>query len=119
MLDHEGYPHDEDLEKVRTWDLTKDFNVELPKFLDFIQENWWSPDWGWHIKEEEEDGKKKNKLYLSTGGWSGNEDMIAAMKQNFIFWTMCWEQSRRGGHYIFEIKTIKQLKDAKKSNNSN
>lgn len=39
---------------------------------------------------------------FSTGGWSGNEDLIRAMEQNWMIWSLTWVQSRRGGHYIFE-----------------
>ena len=40
-------------------------------------------------------------LYISTGGWSGNEDLIGAMQNNAMLWIMTWVSSRRGGHYTF------------------
>ena len=45
------------------------------------------------------------KWELSTGGWSGNEEIIGALKMNTMFWMFCWVQSRRGGHYIFQTPT--------------
>ena len=41
-------------------------------------------------------------LELSTGGWSGNEDVIAVI-QNTWFWWQCWDTSKRGGYYKFVI----------------
>lgn len=38
---------------------------------------------------------------ISTGGWSGNEDIIEAMQDNQVFWSLHWLESRRGGHYKF------------------
>jgi len=41
---------------------------------------------------------------VSTGGWSGNEELIGAMRMNFILWSQWWWSSRRGGHYVFARK---------------
>jgi len=59
-------------------------------------------DWGFILSGEEE-----FTLSLSTGGWSGNEDIIRALKKNFIFWSMYWQMNRRGGHYQFKITLSK------------
>lgn len=41
---------------------------------------------------------------LATGGWSGNEDVIDALEDSEgMFWTVCWQESKRGGAYQFEI----------------
>ena len=89
------YPTEHELKMIKKWDLLKKPVVGL---LDYVQERW---------KYEDRfvlTGKHVLRLYLSTGGWSGNEDIIAALRQNFIFWSMCWEKSMRGGHYWFIIK---------------
>lgn len=42
----------------------------------------------------------------STGGWSGNESIIGAMQKNRMVWNFLWEQSRRGGHYVFDKRAL-------------
>ncbi len=86
----ERYPTDEELAKVREWDTT---NGDWHEFMDYVEEIWWMPDWGWR--------RKGDVYYVSTGGWSGNEDIVAEMQHNMMFWVMYWYSSRRGGHYIF------------------
>lgn len=92
MLDEDGYPEEEDLKRVETWP-REDF-VGLMKFVESI---WW-PDggkWGW---------RQRGKVFrLATGGWSGNEDIIDALRHNYMFWARCWHLSRRGGRYIFQL----------------
>jgi hypothetical protein len=45
----------------------------------------------------------RRRLYLSTGGWSGNEDLIDALQHNHMFWATCWLRSERGGHHVFDL----------------
>ena len=103
----DSYPTEEELEKIKTWDLIEGNDARHPKLyalLDYVQSLWMYDDrfnlthghyTRWH--------RTYRTLYLSTGGWSGNESIIVALRQNFIFWSMFWRQSRRGGHYWFEI----------------
>lgn len=92
-LDADGYPSDEDLETVERWQFDAPGSFEA--FMSHVKSCWWMPEFGWH-----NDGRTYN---LSTGGWSGNESVIDAMQENFTFWAICWVQSRRGGHFIFEL----------------
>lgn len=96
MIDEHGYPTDETLEKIRSFNPLKD---DVFEFVEYLCENWvngFPPEWD----------KEKGTLQLSTGGWSGCEDVIAALRgggKDKIpwFWTLYWYQSRAGGHYWF------------------
>lgn len=82
------YPSESDLAKLREWPF------DDPRgWLAFARELWWQPDWGWPNLEG----------HIATGGWSGNEDIIAAMQGNYILWAQTWESSHRGGGYIFHL----------------
>lgn len=88
MPDSDGYPTEEELEKLRTW------KYEDPRgALEFARSCWWAADWGWPSLEGE----------VSTGGWSGNESIISALQENFLIWHQVWHATRRGGHYILRL----------------
>ena len=98
----DGYPTDATLECIQKWDCVgKEAKLALMKY---ISQAWWMPSFGWSQEDFVDDfGDAGVKYSLSTGGWSGNEDLIGAMQKNFLFWGLSWVQSRRGGHYIFEV----------------
>lgn len=101
MADHE-YPTVQEICFIENYNSLKEPVKDL---LDFIYDIWWMPSWGWKQTEFSDKLTKERKirLYLSTGGWSGNEDIINALKKNKYFWFFYWYSSRRGGHYIFEF----------------
>ena len=101
--DEDGYPTDAALERVEKWGEPEGYDWR--GLMDFVKSVWWMPDWGWHEEEGKDSlDKPVTKLHVSTAGWSGNESLIRALEANWMFMAMCWEQSRRGGHYIFELK---------------
>lgn len=86
------YPTIAELRRVRAWPLEDGFDA----LLEYVRGLWWMPDWGWR--------QTQRRYYISTGGWSGNEDLITALEENrSLFWVICWVSSRRGGHYEFEV----------------
>jgi hypothetical protein len=101
MPDQDRYPTDEELAKIEEWDFSSGFD----KWFEFIRTCWWMPDWGWSEYPDEEDpnypGRKHTRYEISTGGWSGNEDIIGAMRANFVCWGQTWRVHRVGGHYTF------------------
>ncbi len=101
-LDEDGYPTEETLDKIENW------SYNDPRgWFKFIENVWHLRSWGWTegpYKQNESDLKDKYRYYVSTCGWSGNESIIKAMQQNHVLWLISWVQSRRGGHYIFEVK---------------
>ena len=102
-LDEDGYPTDDALDRIEHWPYND------PKgWFKFIENMWHLRSWGWtegYFEDHHEyDSADKYRYYISTCGWSGNEDIIRAMQDNKNLWYHTWVQSRRGGHYIFEVK---------------
>ncbi len=96
MLDENGYPDEASLKEIEEWDIPKN---GVKGLLDLIEENTNHPDFSFSIT-----GKKVLRFEYHTGGWSGNEDVISALRRNILFWPLFWEKSTRGGHYYFKIK---------------
>lgn len=96
------YPDAADLERIRSWE------PEDPRdwfaYIQSVGKYWPDQGWGWSEEETTDDWDKPVRRYrISTGGWSGNEEIIGAMSANFIMWHRSWESTRRGGHYVFDI----------------
>ncbi len=110
MPTQDGYPTIDEIRKVVQWDGINDpFGL-----VDFLREIWHWQEWGLEKKNgRTEIGRKPClRVYLHTGGWSGNETIIDALQENF-FWTIFWVNSHRGGHFEFEIP-LDWLKGGKK-----
>ena len=107
MLDEHGYPTEEALEKIKEWS-----EDDMLGLMAFVKELWYYPHYG-HEEITTSDilDKPIIRYSISTGGWSGNEDLIEAMQGNHIFWIFCWYSSRRGGHYVFEVKRHEAAKE--------
>ncbi len=95
MLDEDGYPDEKCLKAIEKWDI---FKKGVRDLLDLVEENTNMKDWSISIK-----GKRVIRFEYFTGGWSGNEDVISALRQTPLFWSMFWQKSTRGGHYYFVI----------------
>ena len=92
--DSDGYPSEQTLAWLEHCDLLTE---SLNDFLAVLSANW-----HWGLKRKDwKDGTIK--LYLATGGWSGNESVIRALSCNGLFWSLCWDRSVRGGGYWFTI----------------
>ncbi|MEK6880188.1 MAG: hypothetical protein AABY22_11290 [Nanoarchaeota archaeon] len=90
------YPSNLTLKKVSDFDILKTNFKGINDFLEFMKDIW-------HLDGFRLDGKNILKLELHTLGWSGNEDIIDALRKS-NFWQICWQKSIRGGHYYFEIR---------------
>lgn len=87
-MDSDGYPEDDELARLREWPLD-----DPEGWLDYAGELWHYPAPYWH--------KQGRVYYISTGGWSGNEDVLQAMVSNPL-WSLCFVAQLRGGHYVLE-----------------
>jgi len=97
MPDDAGYPTPDELEAIACWD---DLTVDgFEKLFEYIQQLWyWS--FPYIVKHD------RCHYELHTGGWSGNEDIICAMRNNTLLWALSWECARRGGHYYFDLELM-------------
>lgn len=85
----DGYPDDDELKRIEGWPHT-----DIPGLLNYVRELWHWPNGAWI---------EGDKHCFATGGWSGNESLIAALKNNFMFLAACWQLSKRGGYFEFEV----------------
>ena len=105
-LDEDGYPTEAALEIVRIWHWS-----DAQGWFEFIKSIWYMSSWGWSESDAEHEYIKDSKVHvynISTAGWSGNESIIREMQNSNMMWHLNWVQSRRGGHYIFELKEFKE-----------
>ena len=98
------YPNEEDLERIRSWEINS--NADLKQVFEFaFDEDVWNHTYG-RISGPEvvECLELEDRYRVSTGGWSGNEDVIGALQENVVWWLFAWHQHTRGGHYVFRFK---------------
>lgn len=88
------------------WETIKEWpHTDLPGVFAFIRARWYLADWGWHERDRQDSVIFRvpvRRYRISTAGWSDNEWLISALQHNAMVWMMCWVESRRGGHYLFE-----------------
>lgn len=104
-FDRDGYPTDETLERIRTWDV-KTF-TDMAEAMDFAGRAWSYPD-RWDCIESETDPDSghwpPSRVYrFSTGGWSGNESIVSAIEGNQMLQIVGAWSWRRGGHYEYRF----------------
>lgn len=101
MLDKDGYPTEETLAEITNWDYKDRRGV-----LEFIAEAWYYSDSAIETRE--------GLFVFATCGWSGNEELIQALKDNSVLWlylTSIHYIHLTGGFYVFAItdKAEKEL----------
>ena len=106
LFGEEGYPTSEALDYVKNWAIifgTGNTNTKQGEFfgkgkyeelISYIKDLWWYGDDGVVY----EDGL----LELHTMGWSGNEEIIAELKDTDL-WLTKFQAKSAGGHYFFKI----------------
>ena len=80
MLDENNCPDETSLESIKKWDI---LTQGIDGLLDLIEGNT-----NWSDRQIERSGKNVIRYVYHTGGWSGNEDVIDALRHNFLFWSM-------------------------------
>lgn len=104
--DKDGYPDEDTIRKIQNWNFT-----EPKEVIEFISEAW---NKGYGSVEESYPGV----WVFSTGGWSGNEDLIEALKRNNILYSvLSWRSLHLpGGLWIFAVndegdRKLEELKE--------
>ena len=99
IFNKDSYPTEETLKEIREWKepFTKGTAEDL---LEFCMDAWEKTfgDIGYIVCGLDSSG---SDYEFTTGGWSGNEDVINAMQENRLFWSLCWQESKRGGYHRF------------------
>lgn len=94
-LDVNGYPDEQSLKDIKSWDI---LNKGVLGLLDLVESNT-----QWADRQIERSGKNVIRYVYHTGGWSGNEDVIDALRHNILFWPLFWKKHTVGGHFYFRI----------------
>ena len=87
----DGYPTEQTLQAIREWPI---FETGLRPLLEFMQKAWKYQDYA----------RERDGLWtFSTGGWSGNEELIAAL--DTLPWRgLAWDVAQfNGGHYAIAV----------------
>ena len=90
------YPDESDLKKIKEWDAIID-PFGLIEFIESV--GWCEP-----IRKR---GKRVWYVEFHTWGWSGNESIIQALRENQMFFAIYWLKTTRGGHYYFKVYRLK------------
>lgn len=91
----QGYPSDEELDKLRT------FHGTTREYFEFVFSIWRNGA-GYSVTETERWGRPKVRIELVTGGWSGCESVISTVNQS-ILGIMSATEWGRGGLWVFEV----------------
>ena len=98
--DKNGYPTTKSLEQLRKALNTENYKKAIEVFYEALKENYYTE----YSRPErvEVRGDVIDVWAYHTGGWSGNEDIIEALKDSWIFnWLL--ERYDSGGHYYFRL----------------
>lgn len=98
VIDIDGYPTEETVDFLSTWQNFKDAKEAMQFALDVLRKFPYAT-----VKME------NNYIYVATGGWGGCEDIIRAMKDN-IWIHQLLIASVTGGGYYFACPFIADLR---------
>lgn len=90
------YPDDETLQKIKEWSFE-----DIRGWFDFIEMV--LPEYGSFTRDADCPYKTTK---IATGGWSGCESIMAAMRRNYVCWGLTWQSSHRGGLFVFTLEDM-------------
>jgi hypothetical protein len=103
VLGDDGYPTEATLDRIRRWEV-KTFG-DARKAMDYAGAAWSYPDrWRCQPRWRGRGSPRPVCRYtFSTGGWSGNEEIVAAIEANAMLQMLGAWSWRRGGHYEYRF----------------
>lgn len=87
-FDADGHPTTETLDRIRTWPMNQ------PGLWEYVRQCW---------RYHEGFLREPNRLTLITFGWSGNESIVQALRENSLLHSACWQSSHRGGLHEYNV----------------
>ena len=106
-FDSDGYPTQETLDRIATWPIVT--FADMAAAMDYAGRAW-TPHHLWRCQARFRERTKgpwkpgpKRRYVFSTGGWSGNESIVAAIERNDMLQTVGAYSWRRGGHYEYRF----------------
>ena len=81
VLGSDGYPHTIEIARIKTWPVQS--MADLRGLLEYVRRRWKYDDMMWAESDETDDmlgGRRYREYRMSTGGWSGNEDLVGALE---------------------------------------
>lgn len=102
MPDSDGYPTEQELMRLETWDTkTKQDRIDCLRYAASL---WHWPDMAYEVGGTDDVYGDCTYFRFATGGWSGNESIMASLSANSMLWIFCWHMSKRGGLTVFRVK---------------
>lgn len=95
-FDADGYPTDATLRTIRRWPWQ-----DLRGLFAYVAAAWRYPDYVRH---------RGRRWRFATGGWSGNESLMAALMENRMARALAWQSSHRGGKTVWEVPKMDKTK---------
>ena len=101
-VDPDGYPTTDTVKALELWP-----HEDIAAALDFVKAIWhWSEAATHDLSAHEAAILRANPgeryLRLATGGWSGNEELVAALQANVMLHMLAWRLSAHGGLHIYQ-----------------
>jgi len=99
----DGYPTEGTLDIIRRWEIVT--AQDAIDAMEYVGQAWsypthWTVERGWN----DDLGHPKARYVFSTGGWSGNEELVEAIEANVMLQTLGAWSWRRGGHYEYRFR---------------
>lgn len=93
ILGDDGYPHESELQRIREWPWEEGWRG----LMAYVRRRWQYADAGYWEQQGD-------RFRIATAGWSGNESLVGAMEQNWMFQSICAVAWHRGGEYVYDVK---------------